>query len=148
MALGPLEGSKRYFSIHRNNRLYLYFYEWIEGRNERWKWKMIVRRYVASGSKITECFLLSVNISAGWICLDKILWITARDLSFFYFLFIFSLSLKSVWFDSEKKWKKYMVCMIQSNQQNNREFNLIHVWTGTYYRFLPQWKQGWMNSGP
>lgn len=43
MALGPLEGSKRYFSIHRSNRLYLYFYEWTEGRKKRWKRKMIVR---------------------------------------------------------------------------------------------------------
>lgn len=32
MALGPLEGSKRYFSIHRNKTLYPYFYEWIEGK--------------------------------------------------------------------------------------------------------------------
>lgn len=34
MALGPLEGSKRYFSIHRNKTLYPYFYEWIEGKKK------------------------------------------------------------------------------------------------------------------
>lgn len=65
MALGSLEGSKRYFSIHRSNRLYLYFYEWTEGRKKRWKRKMIVRRYVASGSKIAEHLLLSVSTSEG-----------------------------------------------------------------------------------
>lgn len=34
MDLGPLEGSKRYFSTHRKNRPYLYFCEWIEGKTK------------------------------------------------------------------------------------------------------------------
>lgn len=39
MALRPLEGSKGYFSatsIHRNDRPYVYSYEWTEGKqNDR-----------------------------------------------------------------------------------------------------------------
>lgn len=64
MALGPLGGSKRYVSIHRNKTLYLCFYEWIEGK-KKMEMKDDCKKILASGNKRTECLFLSVNISAG-----------------------------------------------------------------------------------